>query len=220
MLRQIAPAHILHLADVGLQDKILGIGGELPELLQGSQAIKRLLNSGQEVTVFRGKSGKRLGRCRTTSPVRAPAPPPALFRRTCSYSPHRPDGRYSPHRPGISRRRCKPRAFPPSVHLPAAPSGRLHPPGSRSERRLVLVTPVDQDVKIVARFRGHGDQLLVTVIIVRQRGVALRGNGLSLRLHAPGGGFLGRFRGRLGGFPGAIVSIPATRIAVNSRIAF
>ncbi len=139
MLRQIAPAHILHLADVGLQDKILGIGGELPELLQGSQAIKRLLNSGQEVTVFRGKSGKRLGRCRTTSPVRAPAPPPALFRRTCSYSPHRPDGRYSPHRPGISRRRCKPRAFPPSVHLPAAPSGRLHPHGSRSERRLVLV---------------------------------------------------------------------------------
>lgn len=63
MLRQIAPAHILHFADVGLQDKILGIGGELPELLQGSQAIRRLLDSGQEVTVLRGKSGKRLGRC-------------------------------------------------------------------------------------------------------------------------------------------------------------
>ena len=35
MLRQIAPAHIFHLADVGLQDKILGVGGKLPELLQG-----------------------------------------------------------------------------------------------------------------------------------------------------------------------------------------
>ena len=63
MLRQIAPAHILHLADVGLQDKILGIGGELPELLQSGQTIGRLLDSGQEVTVLRGKSGKRLGRC-------------------------------------------------------------------------------------------------------------------------------------------------------------
>ena len=30
MLRQIAPAHILHLTDVGLQDEILGIGGKLP----------------------------------------------------------------------------------------------------------------------------------------------------------------------------------------------
>ena len=63
MLRQIAPAHILHLADVGLQDKILGVGGELPELFQGGQAIRRLLDSGQKITVFRGKSGKRLGRC-------------------------------------------------------------------------------------------------------------------------------------------------------------
>ena len=63
VLRQIAPAHILHLADVGLQDKIFGIGGKLPELLQGGQAIRRLLDSGQEVTVLRGKSGKRLGRC-------------------------------------------------------------------------------------------------------------------------------------------------------------
>ena len=53
MLRQIAPAHILHFADVGLQDKILGIGGKLPELLQGGQTIGRLLNSGQEVTVLR-----------------------------------------------------------------------------------------------------------------------------------------------------------------------
>ena len=63
MLRQIAPAHILHLADVGLQDKILGVGGELPELFQGGQAIRRLLDSGQEITVLRGKSGQRLGRC-------------------------------------------------------------------------------------------------------------------------------------------------------------
>ena len=63
MLRQIAPAHILHLADVGLQNKILGVGGKLPELLQGGQTIGRLLDSGQEVTVLRGKSGKRLGRC-------------------------------------------------------------------------------------------------------------------------------------------------------------
>ena len=63
MLRQIAPPYILHLADVGLQDKILGVGGKLPELLQGSQAIGRLLDSGQEVTVLQGKSGKRLGRC-------------------------------------------------------------------------------------------------------------------------------------------------------------
>lgn len=62
MLRQIAPAHILHLADVGLQDKILGVGGELSELLQGGQTIGRLLDSGQEITVLRGKSGKRLGR--------------------------------------------------------------------------------------------------------------------------------------------------------------
>ena len=39
MLRQITPAHILHLADIGLQDKILGVGGKLPELLQGGQTI-------------------------------------------------------------------------------------------------------------------------------------------------------------------------------------
>ena len=63
MLRQIAPAYIFHLADVGLQDKILGVCGKLPELLQGGQTIGRLLDSGQEVTVLRGKSGKRLGRC-------------------------------------------------------------------------------------------------------------------------------------------------------------
>lgn len=63
MLRQIAPAHILHLADIGLQDKILGVCGKLPELLQGGQPEGRLLDSGQEVTVLRGKSGKRLGRC-------------------------------------------------------------------------------------------------------------------------------------------------------------
>ena len=63
MLRQIAPAHILHLADVGLQNEILGIRGKLPELLQGGQSEGRLLDSGQEVTVLRGKSGKRLGRC-------------------------------------------------------------------------------------------------------------------------------------------------------------
>ena len=61
MLRQIAPAHILHLADVGLQDKILGVGGELPELLQGGQTIGQLLDSSQKITVLRGKSGKRLG---------------------------------------------------------------------------------------------------------------------------------------------------------------
>ena len=63
MLRQIAPAHILHLADVGLQNEILGIGGKLPELLQGRQPEGRLLDSGQEVAVLRGKFGKRLGRC-------------------------------------------------------------------------------------------------------------------------------------------------------------
>ena len=63
MLRQITPANILHLADVGLQDKILGVGGELPELFQGGQAIRRLLDSGQKITVLRGKSGKCLGRC-------------------------------------------------------------------------------------------------------------------------------------------------------------
>ena len=63
VLRQIAPAHILHLADVGLQNEILGIRGKLPELLQGGQSEGRLLDSGQEVTVLRGKSGKRLGRC-------------------------------------------------------------------------------------------------------------------------------------------------------------
>ena len=63
MLRQIAPAHILHFADVGLQDKILSVGGELPKLPQGGQAIGRLLDSGQEVAVLRRKSGKRLGRC-------------------------------------------------------------------------------------------------------------------------------------------------------------
>ena len=62
MLRQIAPAHILHFADVGLQDKIFGVCGKLPELLQSGQTIGRLLDSGQEVTVLRGKSGKRLGR--------------------------------------------------------------------------------------------------------------------------------------------------------------
>ena len=63
MLRQIAPAHILHLADVGFQDEILRVSGKLPELLQGGQAEGRLLHSGQEVTVLGGKSGKRLGRC-------------------------------------------------------------------------------------------------------------------------------------------------------------
>ena len=61
MLRQIAPAHILHLADVGLQNEILGIRGKLPELLQGGQTIGRLLDGGQKVTVLRGKSGKCLG---------------------------------------------------------------------------------------------------------------------------------------------------------------
>ena len=63
MLRQIAPPYILHLADIGLQDKILRVCGKLPELLQGGQAIGRLLDSSQEVTVLRGKPGKRLGRC-------------------------------------------------------------------------------------------------------------------------------------------------------------
>ena len=63
MLRQIAPAHILHLADVGFQDEILRVSGKLPELLQGGQAEGRLLHSGQEVAVLGGKSGKRLGRC-------------------------------------------------------------------------------------------------------------------------------------------------------------
>ena len=53
MLRQIAPAYIFHLADVGLQDKILGVGGKLPELLQGGQTIVRLLDSGQEVSTLR-----------------------------------------------------------------------------------------------------------------------------------------------------------------------
>ena len=46
------------------QDKILGVGGELPELFQGGQAVGRLLDSGQKVTVLRGKSVKCLGRCR------------------------------------------------------------------------------------------------------------------------------------------------------------
>jgi len=63
MLCQIASAHILHFADVGLQDEILRVSGKLPELLQGGQAEGRLLHSGQEVTVLGGKSGKRLGRC-------------------------------------------------------------------------------------------------------------------------------------------------------------
>lgn len=63
ILCQIAPAHILHFADVGLQDEILRVSGKLPELLQGGQAEGRLLHSGQEVTVLGGKSGKRLGRC-------------------------------------------------------------------------------------------------------------------------------------------------------------
>ena len=72
MLRQIAPAHILYLADVGLQNNILGVGGKLPELLQGSQAIGRLLDSGQEVTVLRGKSGKRLGRRLRSSSLASP----------------------------------------------------------------------------------------------------------------------------------------------------
>ena len=63
MLCQIAPAYILDFTDVGLQDKILDVGGKLSELLQGGQTIGRLLDSGQEVTVLRGKSGKRLGRC-------------------------------------------------------------------------------------------------------------------------------------------------------------
>ena len=63
MLRQIAPAHILYLADVGRQNNILGVGGELPELFQGGQAIRRLLNSSQEVTVLWGKPAKRLGHC-------------------------------------------------------------------------------------------------------------------------------------------------------------
>ena len=50
---------------------------------------------------------------------------------------------------------------------------------------LVLVGRVGHDVKIVACFRGHGDKLLVTVIIVHQRSVALRGKGLAFQLHAP-----------------------------------
>ena len=56
MLRQIAPANILHFADVGLQDKILGISGKLPELLQGGRLEGRLLDSGKEVTVLRGNN--------------------------------------------------------------------------------------------------------------------------------------------------------------------
>lgn len=63
MLRQIAPAHILHFADVGLQDKILGVGGEFPELLQGGQAIGRLLDSGQEIPILRGEGGQSSKRC-------------------------------------------------------------------------------------------------------------------------------------------------------------
>ena len=39
MLCQIASAHILHFADVGLQDEILRVSGKLPELLQGGQTI-------------------------------------------------------------------------------------------------------------------------------------------------------------------------------------
>ena len=53
VLRQIRPAHILHFADIGFQDKMLGVGGKLPELFQGSQTIRRLLDSGQEVTLLR-----------------------------------------------------------------------------------------------------------------------------------------------------------------------
>ena len=52
MLRQIAPSHILHFADVGLQDKILGVCGKLPELLQGGQTIGRLLDGGQNEIDF------------------------------------------------------------------------------------------------------------------------------------------------------------------------
>ena len=44
---------ILHLADVGLQDKNTRCWRELPELFQGGQAIRRLLDSGQEITVLR-----------------------------------------------------------------------------------------------------------------------------------------------------------------------
>ena len=44
------------------------------------------------------------------------------------------------------------------------------------------------------------DRPLVAVIVVHQRGVALRGKGLTLRLHASGGGF-----------PGVVVAIPAAR---------
>ena len=65
--------------------------------------------------------------------------------------------------------------------------------------------------KCLLHLEKHGDKLLIAVIVVHQRGVALRGKGLALRLHAPGSGFLGGFRRRLGGLPGVIVSIPAAR---------
>src|SRR5699024_1285770 len=42
---------------------------------------------------------------------------------------------------------------------------------------LVLVGPVSEDVEIVARLGGDGDELLVAAEIIHQGGVALRGQG-------------------------------------------
>ena len=67
---------------------------------------------------------------------------------------------------------------------------------------LVLVSTVDQNIKVVARLGGNGDKLLIPIKIIHQCCVALRGNRYALRLHAAGGGFfllrcLGGFRQRL-----------------------
>ena len=58
VLRQITPANIFHLADVGLQNEILGIGGKFPELFQEGQTIGRLLDSGQKGSGPRERAAK------------------------------------------------------------------------------------------------------------------------------------------------------------------
>ena len=58
MLKQIAPSQRIQFIDTGLQDEILGIGGELPKLLQRGQTIGRLLHSSQKVPVLLRKGGQ------------------------------------------------------------------------------------------------------------------------------------------------------------------
>ena len=67
---------------------------------------------------------------------------------------------------------------------------------------LVLVSAVNQNIKVVACLGGNGDKLLISVEIIHQCCVALRGDRYALRLHAASGGFfllwcLGGFRQRL-----------------------